>query len=112
MTKHVHWTNPVSDNFANPADWTGGVAPGSADDAYLDASGKVAYTVTASASETVNGIDTSATATLAITGGTFTATNGTDIGANAGTISVGNGAALAVAGSFNNTGSIAVGATA
>ncbi|MGI9169083.1 MAG: beta strand repeat-containing protein [Caulobacteraceae bacterium] len=110
MTKNIHWTNAVSADFSTAADWTGGVVPGSADDAYLDAKGKGAYTVTSSASRTVNGIDTASNATLAVAAfTTFTATNGTDGGVNAGTVSVVNGGAFVFGGMMNNTGSIAIG---
>lgn len=94
----IRWLDPVSGNFDTAADWAGGVAPGASDVAYLGGSGKTAYTVTASASETVKGVDTSSNATLAITGGVFTATKGTAGGVNAGTISVGSGAVLAAGG--------------
>ena len=55
---------------------------------------------------TMNTIQTASAATLAITGGTFTATDGTGSGANAGSITVGNGATLALGGVFDDTGSV------
>jgi hypothetical protein len=105
----IHWANPISGSFINASDWGGGAVPGASDDAILDAVGSGRYTVTASTSQTVDGIDLAANATLSIAGGTFTAANGTDSGVNAGAISVAPGAALVVSGSFNNTGSVSLG---
>ncbi|HZL00284.1 MAG TPA: hypothetical protein VFC47_10315, partial [Caulobacteraceae bacterium] len=42
-TRPIAWTHQVSGAFATAADWTGGVAPGSANDAILDAPGSTAY---------------------------------------------------------------------
>ena len=105
----IHWSKQINGAFTNAADWTGGAAPGTADDAILDAAGTTAYTVTTSASETVSSIQTAATATLAITGGEFTATNGTGAGGNAGSITLADGADFAIGGAFANTGKIALG---
>ncbi|MBA3812561.1 MAG: hypothetical protein H0X27_13140, partial [Caulobacteraceae bacterium] len=108
----IHWSTAVSADFNIAADWSTGTVPGAADDAILDASGKTAYTVTASTSETVKSIQTAATATLSITGGTFNATTGTGTGANAGTIVVNGNSALQVAGAVTNRGVISLANTA
>ena len=63
---------------------------------------------TVSDNPTVGSIATSKGATLDVTGGTFTATLGTGIGVNAGTIVVGNGATLTLGGRFVNSGSVAI----
>ena len=103
----IHWVNPLSGSFTNTADWAGGVVPGAQDDAVLNAAG-TAFTVTSGVSETVTGIQLGANATLAITGGTFIATAGTDGGENAGSIAVGDGATLAIGGEFNNAGTVSL----
>ncbi|HEV2363292.1 MAG TPA: hypothetical protein VGS12_03745 [Caulobacteraceae bacterium] len=101
-----HWLTQVSADFNTTGDWTGGVVPGSGDDAILDASGASLYTVSTSTSESVHSIQTAATATLSINSGTFTASAGTGSGANAGTINVGNNTSFVVGGAINNTGTI------
>jgi hypothetical protein len=103
----IHWLHAVDGDFNTPADWRGGSIPGPSDAAILDAKG-ASFTVTASYSESVRSIQLSANATLDITGGTFAAAAGTGVGANAGTISVGPGGTLAVAGAVTNTGTIAL----
>ncbi len=108
----IHWSTAVSADFNTAADWSTSTVPGAADDAILDASGKTAYTVTASTSETVKSIQTAATATLSITAGTFNATTGTGTGANAGTITVGGNSAFQVAGTVTNNGVISLSNTA
>ncbi len=104
----IHWLNQISADFNTAADWSAGAVPGASDNAILDAAGKTHYTVAASTSETVNSLQLARTAVLAITGGAFTANNGTGGGANAGTIAVDDGAVFAVGGArtFNNTGAI------
>ncbi len=104
---NIHWAAAVSGAFTTDADWTGGSTPTATDDAILDATG-APYTVTSSAkSQTVNGLQTVSGATLAVAKGTiFTATNGTDGGASAGTITVGDGGVFAAGGTLENDGLI------
>jgi hypothetical protein len=64
------------------------------------------YTVSSSEDETVYGLTTAIGATLDVTGGIFTITNGTGSGANAGIIEAGSGATLMLDGDFSNTGRI------
>jgi hypothetical protein len=113
----IHWTNPVSGDFTTAADWAGGVVPGAADDAILDAAG-APYTVSASTSGTVESVQTAANATLLVTSGTgpptgvfttLTATDGTGVGVNAGEISITAGATLVASGMLDNAGKIALG---
>jgi len=101
----IHWKTAVDADFNTAADWSTGTVPGATDDAILDAKG-AAFTVTASTNETVNSIQLAKNATLAITGGSFTATNGTGAGVNAGLIAVGDRTSLVLGGSINNSGSI------
>ncbi len=54
----------------------------------------------------MDSIQTATTGILSITGGTFTATNGTGAGANAGLIQIGNNTTFATGGPLNNTGAI------
>jgi len=35
----IHWLHAVNGSFTNPANWSGGVAPGAGDDAVIDAAG-------------------------------------------------------------------------
>jgi hypothetical protein len=100
----IHWRTGISGAFTTAFDWSTNTVPTAGDDVAIDAAGT--YTVTVSASRTIRSLRTVSTATLAVTGGTFTITNGTGTGANPGTISVTNGAALAIGGTFDNSGRI------
>ena len=102
------WTNAVSASWTTTADWSAGV-PTSSDLVVLNAAGT--YTVMSTANETIAELNTVSTATLAISSGTFTITNGTGAGVQAGTISVANGATLEVTGTFDNSGTIALNST-
>jgi hypothetical protein len=104
----IHWSSQVSADFNMSADWSSKTVPGATDDAILDASGSTAYTVTASTNETVNSIQTASTATLSITGGTFTAAAGTGTGGNAGFIIVGDATTFAIGGTFANSGTVTI----
>jgi fibronectin-binding autotransporter adhesin len=104
----IHWKSDVGGDFALASNWNKGAVPGATDDAILDAAGATAYTVTSSTSETVHSIQTLTTATLSITGGTFSASAGTGTGGNAGTIMVGDATVFDVGGSLANTGLIAI----
>ncbi|HEV2363575.1 MAG TPA: hypothetical protein VGS12_05175 [Caulobacteraceae bacterium] len=106
----LHWLYAVSGSFNTAADWTSGLVPGSADTAILDAAGG-AFTVTASSSVTVSGVETAKNATLSIGAGTFTASGGTGAGASAGTLNIGDGAALVAGGAIANSGFIDVSST-
>ncbi len=98
----VHWLNAVDGNFGVATDWSGGSVPGPSVDAVLDAAG-AAFSVTVTNDGTVNGVDLAANATLRIDA-TFTATNGTDGGANAGSIFVAG--RFYDGGTMTNTGSL------
>jgi hypothetical protein len=100
----VAWASGTSGDFAVAANWTPAGVPGSSNDVQISPSGT--YTVTSTANETVNSLTTAAGATLLISAGTFTINNGTDSGANAGTIIVGAGSTLVLNGSVTNPGLI------
>src|SRR5271165_460141 len=102
------WKTDANGNFNTNGNWNSTGAPGSSDDAILDAAGGANYTVTSSQSNTVNSIQTAANATLDITSGTFTASTGTGTGVNAGAIVVGNNTYFVLAGTLDNAGSISV----
>ncbi|MEP6967068.1 MAG: hypothetical protein ABI906_03215, partial [Pseudomonadota bacterium] len=106
----IHWLNQVSASFNTAADWSTGTVPGAGDNAFLDAAGSTAYTVTASTSETVLSLQLADTATLAITFGTFTSA-GFNGSVNAGTITVSNGATFSTVGPVSNSGTIELGST-
>jgi hypothetical protein len=106
----IHWKHGVSGDFAIAANWNPASVPGASDTAAIDAAGT--YTVGSNADESINSLTTIATATLAINGDViFEATNGTGAGANAGTIAVGDRAALIFGGTVRNTGKIKANAT-
>jgi len=105
----IHWTSGISGQFGTAVDWSTGQIPHAADDVFIDAAGS--YTVTSSAKHKINTISITSTATLAIKGGTFTITNGTGAGENKGTINVGDGATLAIGGTFTNSGNINLNST-
>jgi hypothetical protein len=102
----IDWTNTAGGDFNTGSNWAGGKVPGAGDDAILNAATKSGYTVTTSASDTVNSLQTIALVTLAINGGTFTASSGSGTGANAGTIAVGNNAAFVAGGTLDNVGAV------
>ncbi len=103
-------TNGFSGAFETAANWNPAGPPGAADDAKLTATGT--YTVTTTAADTVNSVQTAAGATLAIGANlTFSMTNGTEsvafpTGANAGQITMANNTILNVGGTFNNTSAV------
>ena len=101
----IHWKSSTSADFNTAGDWSTGTVPGGSDDAILDAVGG-AFTVSTSTGETVNSIQLASNATLNINARTFTATNGTGSGANAGAINIENNAYAALGGTVKNTGSI------
>ena len=100
----VSWENSFGGDFAGAANWSSGTVPGLANTAAITLSGT--YTVSSSEDETVYGLTTAIGATLDVTGGIFTITNGTGSGANAGIIEAGSGATLMLDGDFSNTGRI------
>jgi hypothetical protein len=91
-------------DFNVGTDWSSLVPPTLGVDTRISAAGT--YTVTSSADETTNSLVTGKGATLAINASTFTITNGTGTGANAGTIAVTDGATLQVGCTFKNTGTV------
>lgn len=93
------WAHGVSGNFNIRTNWNGGAVPGSGQDADLSPTGT--YTVTVNIADAVNtvlGVQTSANATLDLTEGTFIALDGTDTGANDGTILIGNNTVFEIGG--------------
>ena len=100
------WENATSANWNTPTDWSSPAGvPSSSDVVMLDAAGT--FQVTSSANETIFELNTVNTATLAIAKGTtFTVTNGTGAGVQAGIVSVAAGATLNITGVFDNTGTI------
>ena len=109
----VYWKTATPGSFATASDWSTSTVPGPSDIAAMLASGGP-YTVAASSSETVLGINTTSNATLAISGsGTvFNAFAGTAGGANRGTVEILNGSTLEVIdGSFDNIGTISLEST-
>ena len=100
----IHWKHGVSGPFETATNRSTNTVPGVNDDVIIDAPGT--YTVTVSASHAIRSLRTASTATLAISRGAFSIVHGTGAGANAGAISVGNGAALKIGGLFDNSGQI------
>jgi hypothetical protein len=93
------WAHGISGNFNTGSNWNGGAVPGSGQDADLSPTGTYTVTVNiANAVNTVLGVQTSANATLDLAEGTFIARNGTDLGANNGTILIGNNTVFEIGG--------------
>lgn len=89
----IHWANDVNGDFFTGTNWTGGTAPGTSDDAVLDAAGVTPYTVTLKPSGgitagTISGLETDANATLLIENFHLNVDNGVSAIANAGTIAI------------------------
>src|SRR3984957_8864111 len=100
----TYWETPISDLF-DSANWSGGSTPGANDIIALTVAGT--YTVISNTNHTVLGVTTGANATLSIGhDSTFTATEGTATGANAGTVTILDGSALQIGGIVDNTGLI------
>lgn len=103
----IHWLTQVDGLFTVPGDWSTGTVPSTGDDAILDASGPTKYTVTSkAAAQTVASIQTASTATLFVSAGKFTATNGSGAGANAGAIKIGDGVTFKLSGTLANNGAV------
>ncbi|HEY2179137.1 MAG TPA: hypothetical protein VGH15_11185 [Caulobacteraceae bacterium] len=101
----IKWNAATNGDFATAANWAGGVKPGPADNAILDATG-AAFAVTSSANEIVASIQTVAEATLDITGGNFDVTSGSGAGANAGLIDVAGTGRFRGGGTLHNSGTL------
>ena len=100
----TYWETPTS-NLFDTANWSGGSTPGANDIVALTIAGT--YTVTSNTNHTVLGVTTGANATLSIGhDSTFTATEGTATGVNAGTITILDGSTLQIGGIVDNTGLI------
>ncbi len=106
---NIHWRLGISGAFETARDWSTNTIPGANDNVAITAAGT--YTVTVKASHTIKSLSTIGTATLAVTSGRLTITGGTGTGANAGAITIGNGAAVETGGTFKNTGKIEIGST-
>jgi hypothetical protein len=106
----IVWKSAVSGNFATGTNWVGNVAPGAGDDAQLTPN-SASYTVTASASTTVNSLTSASLATLEVTAGAFVMTNGTNGGTLAGHINVDNSTLLEAGGTLSNSGVITLKST-
>lgn len=66
----IHWKSGISGYFDVGANWSIGTAPGSLDDALIDAGGT--YTVTTSSATTVHSLGLTSGITFDITRGEFT----------------------------------------
>src|SRR5262249_40740021 len=109
--KPVSWLNAADGDFAIGANWdNGGSVPGPADAVFITASGSD-YTVTSSSGQTVNSISIGADATLAIDGGTFTISNGTEFGSIAGQLAVNDGSTLVIGLQIHNSGTLTLNST-
>ena len=101
----IFWNNAISDNFSNTTDWSTGAVPGPADTAVMTVPGT--YTISSTANQTVLGINTGSNTTLTIDNNSnFTATEGTAIGANRGSVQVNAGSNFQIGGIFDNIGTI------
>jgi phospholipase/lecithinase/hemolysin len=111
----VFWKHGISGQFDTAADWSTNTVPTANDDVIIGIPGT--YAVTVSTNHVIRSLRTVNTATLAVTGGRFAIAQGTGTGFNAGTISIGNGAALQIGTilrsnvTFRNSGKITLNST-
>jgi hypothetical protein len=106
----MNWSGPSRTNRSGSwnaaSNWTQGIVPASQSPAIVNAAGS--YTLTSSQDNVVGAVSIStATATLAIAGGSFTIA-GTAGSSNAGTIAIADGRALTLSGIMTDTGTIAL----
>jgi len=97
----ISWKHGVDGDFGEAADWRGGAIPGSADVAVIGAGAAGVIDVTVTADQSVGAIRIGPAVTLDIQSGDL-ADPGVAPSTNAGTIAVGDGAALTIAGRMMN----------
>jgi fibronectin-binding autotransporter adhesin len=68
----LNWTNPSGGNWDQASNWSGGVVPGSGDDAVINTSAAATITIQPGENFAVHSITTAANDTLAINGGSLT----------------------------------------
>ena len=108
------WISTSGGDWSNVADWSTGSIPLSNGAAFIGVSGS--YIVTVSSNETVGSLSTISTATLDVTGGTFTVTNFTGQGPlilSGGTFNIGSSTASVASltessGTLSGTGTLTV----
>ena len=105
----ITWISAENGDFDTADNWLNGSVPTATDDAAITAAGT--YTVTSSTSNTVNTLELAASATLAVNAGVFAINAGTGPRGLAGTVAIGDGAVLSLAGTIDNTGTIKMGST-
>jgi hypothetical protein len=103
----IQWKRPMSGSFHRAGDWAGGIVPGASDDALLTVAG-ADYTVSCTGSELVNSVQLTANATLSVSAGRFTASNGTGAGENAGAVDLTGTTTFFVGGTVDNVGTISL----
>jgi hypothetical protein len=104
---NIYWNSSVGvGSFTNSASWVQSAVPAESDIAEMTRAADIV--VNSVSPVTVLGVNIGSGATLQILTN-FTATEGTPIGANRGTIEVVSGAELTVGGTLNNSGSVSVG---
>jgi len=102
---NIYWKNPpINMDFTTAGNWAQSEVPGAGDIAELTFSGGTAI-VSAAAAVTVLGVNIGSGATLHLAGN-FTATEGTPIGANRGTVEV--DASFIAGGTLNNPGTLTI----
>ena len=105
----VKWKTNSSGDFNTTGNWSPAQIPTTTDDVEIDVPGAV--TVTSSASNTVDTLETTASVTLAIIAGTFSINSGSGPGGLNGTIAVNGNATLFLGGNVVNTGTIKLGSS-
>ena len=104
------FNNVSGGDWNTSANWTPNGVPAAGDTAQITSGGT--YTVSTTQNETIAILETAKSVTLAIgSHTTFDVTSGTGPGANAGAITVANGATIELGGTFLNSGSVALNAT-
>lgn len=103
------FNNVSGGDWNTSANWTPNGVPAAGDTAQISGG---TFTVSTTQNETIAILETAKSVTLAIgSHTTFDVTSGTGPGANAGAITVANGATIELGGTFLNSGSIALNAT-
>lgn len=107
----VEWISGSGGNWSMGQDWSDALVPTSETDVVIDAppSNAVGYTVYVNGKFTADSLALIAAATVHVNSyQSLTLSAGTGGGANAGTIAIGNGALLSLAGVFDNAGLLSI----
>jgi hypothetical protein len=103
--KAIDWLSATSGAFQTATNWAGETVPGLNNDAVLDSGDGAPYIVTASAAQTIRGLQIASNSRLVLSAA-MTISNGTDGGIVAGAIALADGGRLTIGGAFDDTAAI------